>query len=206
MSEITSAMQAEMNQRLSAIRISDAIGKLEGQMAAAVDRIEQRPSFSGCDALKKTESFRNNLKNQRDSAFETVSMVAGGIAMGGMTIMGSAADMAVDTIANRRSTKAPVHLTKKFSPKQESEIREKNQQDLRLFAALQERLGGLHAFQSCGVTHIDIQKDDSVRPSADNIKMPKLDRKLSAEEHEELAKIVKFANSPHAPSAPRMAG
>jgi hypothetical protein len=194
MSHFAQNMQEAMNQDFTTLRVDEMVQQVERQMCAAAERIEKRPSVDGCDALKKTQSHSVVLRNKDDSGFQLMQMATGAGSMASM-----AADVAVDTYANRKATRARPQDKKQLSPKQKNNIKHDNQTDLRLFQSLEQRVLELYAFKSCGVENVRLdKKSDRITPLED-MGTPQFDKKLTVEEQQELAKTLNFTNSPPAP-------
>lgn len=135
MTQLSSQMQGKMNQSLKTARIDTMIQNAKGAMIDAANRIEKRPSLKGCVALKKTQSHNLIKSNKDDSSFQMMQMAISG---GGVAEI--AADVAVDTYANRKATQMRPQDSVKLTPKQEAKIRDDNMNDMKLFFSVAEQL------------------------------------------------------------------
>jgi len=86
----------------------------------------------------------------------------------------------------------------KMTAKQEGRTKSKLEQKIELFINLEERRTQLYAFKSTGVKEVRV-KGDIMLPQYDGLEKAGLEMKLTPEEKAELAKTVKFANSPAPP-------
>lgn len=194
MSHFAENMQEAMNENFTTLRVDGMIEQVERQMISTAETIEKRPSVDGCDALKKTQNNSVVKRNKDDSGFQLMQMATAGGSTASM-----AADMAVDSYANRKATRARPQDKMQLSQKQKNEIKIANQTDLRLFQNLEQRLLTLQAFQSCGVTNVRLnKKTDQIIP-LDEMTTPEFNKKLTPDEQQELAKTLNFSNSPSAP-------
>lgn len=194
MSHFAENMQAAMDENFTTLRVDGMVEQVERQMCAAAERIEKRPSVDGCDALKKTQGHSVVMRSKDDSGFQMMQ-----IATGGGSLASVATDVAIDTYADRKATRARPQDKMKLSQKQTNNIKHDNQTDLRLFFALEQRLLTLQAFKSCGVENVRLdKKSDRITPLED-MTTPEFNKKLTPEEQQELAKALKFSNSPSSP-------
>lgn len=138
MTALSQQMQGAMNQKLKTARIDTMISNAKGAMIDAANRIEKRPSLDGCNALEKTSNHSLIKANKDDSTFQFMQMAATG-----GSALEMAADVAMDTYANRKATQIRPQDSIELSPKHEAQIRQDNANDMKLFFSIADQLSNL---------------------------------------------------------------
>lgn len=143
MTALANQMQEKMTVRLNELR-----GKVIGQMTSTGERIKSRPAVKGDDSFQKIQTHQVMQKND-----DGATILGAVIGVPGLDpIVEAAVDVAIDAFSDRKATRERPQDLIALSPKQEAQIREKNEDDMKLFQALDEKLNFLNSAISCGNT------------------------------------------------------
>ena len=164
MTALSHQMQARMTVRLNELR-----GKVMTQMKGAGERIKSRPSLPGDKSLEKVSNHL--IMKQNDDGATILGAAIGIPGLDG--IAETAIDVATELYGDRKAVHERPQDRTALSPKAEACIRDQNEQDLKLFQSLDEKLNFLDSAISCGSVWamIDTQTDELF--IIDDIETPK---------------------------------
>ena len=202
MTALSSQMQQKMNEHFTVARIDTLITKTKAIIVNAAQEIERRPSLKGCNALAETSRHPVVIANKDESSATLMSIAA---PIPGLSEFQEAiVNVTEDRISNRKSVHSRPQDLKRYTPKQEREIREEIAKYLAMFRQADEKLQELEAFKSCNIESVYIDsKNDRLIP-VDEMEMPKYTMKMDKTElHQELERVTGFRRSANIPNAPK---
>ena len=134
-------LQAQMTVSLTELR-----AKVAGQMLELRENIQKRPQLKGDNSLQTV------MNDPRISKDESGSMVVGALVVvpGLSNTMDAVIDVAVELYDSRKAAFARPQDKQELSFKQIASIREKNRQDVGLFATLGDKLNLLDTYIASG--------------------------------------------------------
>ncbi|PCI00796.1 MAG: hypothetical protein COB76_02745 [Alphaproteobacteria bacterium] len=173
-------LQAQMTVSLNELRAKTAT-----QMIEALDRIEQRPRIKGDGALP---TLAGDSRLNRDTSGGMLIGAAMGIpGLSGMTE--AAIDIGAELFGSRKATRARPQDNNVLSIKEMATIRDKNKQDIQLFASLGEKLNLLDTYISSGYSKgsfmggallpIENGPEQEYKPSENNQKLAHNQNKIA---------------------------
>tara|TARA_B100001750_G_C15515388_1_gene606712 strand:+ start:731 stop:1318 length:588 start_codon:yes stop_codon:yes gene_type:complete len=139
------ALSNQMHEKMT-VRLNELRGKVITKMTGTGERIKSRPSLPGDNALKEISTHQVMQRND-----DGATILGAAIGIPGLDpIVEAAIDVGTDMFADRKAVHERPQDKMTLTPKQQRQIREKNDEDLKVFQALDENLNFLNTAMSCG--------------------------------------------------------